>query len=471
MRLPFGRSLLRPQYPARLGIPPVRHERVRKLSKLGDVISANKTRANLPSRRPTQESCNLGITGANELEIRLHDEVQRTYPLFWLRDNCPCPECLHPQTKQRLLDTFAIPPDVRPAFFRDNDNGVHITWDHGAHRSFYPWPWLRDHSPFVTAASAHHWEHVKPNSPFPTTPYSAIMSTASTSGLAQWLNQIRRFGFSFVSDCPPNPESTEQLLTRIAFIRPTHYGAFWDFTSSANPTDTAYTTLALPVHTDTTYFTDPCGLQMFHLLSHNNGSGGASTLVDGFAAAEYLFQSDEKAYAALSRRRIVSHASGDESVGSIDNTATHEMGLPVLEHALGTKPRPGILKRVRWNNDDRAVGTAWQSKGVMEEWYAAARKWVQVLRMREFEIEVQLEPGKPVIFDNWRVLHGRRGFSGERRVCGGYVGMDDFLARWRSLGGGQEGEDGEGEGEDGEGGEMMGVDEGEAGRLGSATGR
>jgi trimethyllysine dioxygenase len=55
------------------------------------------------------------------------------------------------------------------------------------------------------------------------------------------------------------------------------------------------------------------------------------------------------------------------------------------------------------------------------------------LQSPEFEIRVQLEPGKPLIFDNWRMLHGRTSFIGKRRVCGGYIGMDDFMARWRML--------------------------------------
>ena len=69
----------------------------------------------------------------------------------------------------------------------------------------------------------------------------------------------------------------------------------------------------------------------------------------------------------------------------------------------------------------------------MELWYAAAKKWTEILQAPEFESRVQLEPGKPLIFDNWRMLHGRTAFTGKRRVCGGYIGMDDFMARWRML--------------------------------------
>ena len=78
-------------------------------------------------------------------------------------------------------------------------------------------------------------------------------------------------------------------------------GGFWDFTSDLSSKDTAYTSLALDAHTDTSYFTDPAGYQMFHLLSHQGGSGGATLLVDGFRAANILRSESPKAFRTLSR--------------------------------------------------------------------------------------------------------------------------------------------------------------------------
>jgi trimethyllysine dioxygenase len=53
--------------------------------------------------------------------------------------------------------------------------------------------------------------------------------------------------------------------------------------------------MALPAHTDTTYFSEPVGLQFFHLLEHR-GTGGKSLYVDGFNAALKL-QNDQVLYA------------------------------------------------------------------------------------------------------------------------------------------------------------------------------
>jgi trimethyllysine dioxygenase len=393
------------------------------------------------SPRPLQNTVSWDAD-EKEISISFSDSPLQVcqFPYLWLRDHCLCSECTHPHTKQRQINTFEIPQDISISSIEPSDEGLLVQWSDTPHQSCYSWHWLQENNPISSQVPMHRkWHHVKPSldhSKYPTTSHEDI--TNSTLGLARWLSQIRTHGFAFVSDVPATPEATEKLLNCIAFIRPTHYGGFWDFTSQLKPTDTAYTNLGLPNHTDSTYFTDPCGLQMFHVLQPATGGGGESTLVDGFAAAEYLYYSDSAAYHSLSTTPIVSHASGNEAVGSIDNTAVSSLGYPVLNHDPSTispleRPSPESLTQIRWNNDDRHSRTRWPSRRAMDEWYDAARKWNEILTLPEFEIEIQLQPGTPVIFDNQRVLHGRRAFEGERRVCGGYIGMDDFLARLEGV--------------------------------------
>lgn len=125
--------------------------------------------------------------------------------------------------------------------------------------------------------------------------------------------------------------------------------------------DTAYTDLALEAHTDTTYFSDPAGLQMFHMLSHTEGDGGKSLLVDGFRAANRLFEIDPDAYRTLSTVSVYSHASGNEDV-----SIQPYRGFPVLTH----DPDRRHLAQVRWNNSDRAgVDLRWHD---IDRWYDAA---------------------------------------------------------------------------------------------------
>ena len=37
------------------------------------------------------------------------------------------------------------------------------------------------------------------------------------------------------------------------------------------------------------------------------------------------------------------------------------------------------------------------------------------------------------VIDNHRVLHGRSSFDGKRRMCGAYIGMDEFRSKLTVL--------------------------------------
>lgn len=148
------------------------------------------------------------------------------------------------------------------------------------------------------------------------------------------------------------------LCSSIAY---TLVGGFYDFTADLASADTAYTNIALEAHTDTTYFSDPAGLQMFHLLSHTEGQGGASLLVDGFAAAAELKKLYPEEYQVLSTVGIHAHASGNDGISIQPYKA-----FPVLLHDENSHQ----LIQVRWNNSDRAAIDMPIEE--VEKWYKAA---------------------------------------------------------------------------------------------------
>lgn len=354
--------------------------------------------------------------------------INEYFTPLWLRDNCQCPKCIHLDTKQRQVDTFSIPSTIMPTNIEyKGNNTIEIGWDDG-HHSTYPMEWLRTRQrPFKQAAGGLPLT-IRPcrmlrddGSPYPTVYYDQIM--AGDQGVREWLETIHLWGFCLVKDVPVNPESTKALLEKIAFIRETHYGGFYDFTADMTFKDTAYTTDAIGAHTDNTYFTDPSRLQMLHLLSHTEGEGGASLLVDGFLAAKTMLKEKPHLLHSLTKVPQPFHASGNEDV-----CITPLFQAPVLSVSPGTRQ----LYQIRWNNYDRAAKTDW-TYDQQQRWYEAARYWNSIIQRPELERWMQLEPGTALIFDNWRMLHGRTAFTGKRRMCGGYINNDDFLSRLRLL--------------------------------------
>ncbi|KAJ5760210.1 Trimethyllysine dioxygenase, partial [Penicillium odoratum] len=355
-----------------------------------------------------------------------------TFGKFALRENCQCHKCVHPDTRQKTLDTFSIPEDVDVTYIEPGATTVKIGWSDG-HEGLYSWDWLVAHQNihrFETAQPSSRFpplrtrtirEHDAGNSDYPTILYQDVMSR--DDAMLEWLRKIYSVGFCFIKGVPVDPEATKQLIERIAFIRHTHYGGFWDFTADLTFKDTAYTNEALGGHTDNTYFTDPARLQLFHLLSHTDGSGGESLLVDGLAAARKLRKESPEDYVALTRERHSWHSSGNEDV-----CIQPSFRAPVLS----IHPDYQRVYQVRWNNYDRAPKSDW-SLVAQDRWYGAARRFNKILNEQNRQIWTQLEPGMALIFDNWRMLHGRAEFTGKRRMCGGYVNNDDFISRLRLL--------------------------------------
>ncbi|BAE56952.1 unnamed protein product [Aspergillus oryzae RIB40] len=172
-----------------------------------------------------------------------------------------------------------------------------------------------------------------------------------------------------------------------------------------------------------TYFTDPARLQLFHLLSHTDGDGGASLLVDGFSAAEVLREENPENYQLLAATPQPFHSSGNE------NTCIQPAEqMPIFR----IHPQFNYLYQIRWNNYDRAAKKDW-SLEQQNRWYNAARHFNDIVTREKMQIWTQLEPGTALIFDNWRMLHGRSEFTGKRRMCGGYINSDDFVSRYRLL--------------------------------------
>ncbi|CAE6340966.1 unnamed protein product [Rhizoctonia solani] len=290
------------------------------------------------------------VSSERKVSVGWNNAVTSHFHHIWLRDHCRCADCLHPITKQRLVNTFEIPPDVQPKRIESRPGGLEITWaDSPRHISIYPWEWLSrssydppmKHSHTLHSRRKSLWGSSIQQSP-PTVSYEEVMR--DDAGVYRWLQKIDEFGFCFISGVPPNPKDTENLTRRIAFIRDTKYGGFWDFTSDLKYGDTAYTNMALGAHTDTTYLSDPCGLQLFHLLSHE-GTGGQTLLVDGFYAAAKLREKYPSHYELLTEVKISAHAAGDAD----------SLYIPNEPFSILKKGPNGELMGVRYNNDDRSA--------------------------------------------------------------------------------------------------------------------
>ncbi|XP_015226811.1 PREDICTED: trimethyllysine dioxygenase, mitochondrial isoform X2 [Cyprinodon variegatus] len=338
----------------------------------------------------------------------------------WLRDHCRSASCFNSATHQRSLDTASIELTVRP-------QSSALEHGPGGHVSKYSLSWLAENSyeERKTASEQHRilWNaDIYQNANVSTVKWDKFMSCDNE--LKKFLQNYLLYGIAFVDDVPTTVEATEKVTQRVSLIRETTYGRMWSFTSDFSRGDTAYSQLALDRHTDTSYFQEPCGIQVFHCLRHE-GTGGRTLLVDGFHAAEKLRQRSHQNFELLFQIPI-----RHEYIENTDNHKNHMMGIgPVLN----VYPWNNELYMIRYNNYDRSVINTIPHETV-QRWYVAHRELTEELRRPENELWVKLIPGKVIFIDNWRVLHGRESFTGLRQLCGCYLTRDDILSAARCFG-------------------------------------
>ena len=51
---------------------------------------------------------------------------------------------------------------------------------------------------------------------------------------------------------------------------------------------------------------------------------------------------------------------------------------------------------------------------------------ITIANNKDFQWRHILKPGELLIFNNWRILHGRGSFIGERKMSGCYINKEDF---------------------------------------------
>lgn len=346
------------------------------------------------------------------------------YEWIWLRDNCHCPECVHPKTMERTFDLLSVPLDIRgneTAASSDREI-LQITWP-DQHQSSFHAKWLRERCYCEEhRAMGHQQPRILWDSG-----YEGKIPTADCELLSQdeealltWCKELCRCGIALVSGVPIIPGEIVSFGSRIGHVWTHKYGSHFDVVSMHNPDSTAYTALALPLHTDLPSRRGQPGFQFLHCLVHE-ARGGESVFVDGFRVAEILKREDPAAYEMLSTEQVeyrFFNAGGDYRFRSEVLKLDQQRGLVEIRF------NPFLLEPL--DLESRKI----------RDYYIAWRKFHSLLNERSLQIRLTLRAGDLIAFDNHRVLHARTAIdlsAGERHLQGCYLDRDEVYSRIRML--------------------------------------
>ncbi len=355
----------------------------------------------------------------NHLEVHWDNQQISHFDYLWLRDNCA--SAFHPSTKERNFDLLSISDDIAPASIDVTNETLSITWQNDNHTSVYSIEWLlqNDYTNLQAEVSENKFKSKSWLSDYGENiieiQYEQLLN--DDAALSEWLIKLHNVGLVLVRNMAE--DGLEKIALRIAHMRETNFGITFNVRSKPNPNNQAYTSEALPLHTDLPNQELPPGFQFLHCLN-NQSTGGESIFVDGFAVAEHIRQHHPEEFKILSECTIPFRF--------------HDDNWDLFERKSVISLNKGAIDEINYNAH---IATTFRlSKEMMRPFYRAYRLFMSIMRDPTFLIKFKLSSKEMVVFDNRRVLHGRTEFdpqTGARHLRGCYIDRGDLKSRIRVL--------------------------------------
>lgn len=352
--------------------------------------------------------------GGRRVRVTWADGTSRDFATPWLFDHAD--EARDAVSGQRGHGASALIGAVEAAKAEVDGDVLRLTFSPSGAERRIRLGRLRDRAPIAPAIAL--WPTPAPIAAAAPIAFAAYLS--NDEALRETLARVARHGFARLVGAGDDPDAVLKAVARFGFVRETNYGRTFDVRVAPDPGNLAYTDRALDLHTDNPYRDPVPTLQLLHAIVAE-ADGGATLFVDGFAAAEDLRQADPEAFAVLSQtpvRFTYAEASG----ARLTNTA------PVL--GLNAA---GAVRIVRLNH--RSLDLEPGEAGASEAWYGAYLDFYGRLHDPTAAHERRLAPGEMVVFDNRRIVHGRRGLAerSPRWLRGCYADMDGLKATLARL--------------------------------------
>ncbi len=356
----------------------------------------------------------------DHLSIEWGDNFKSKFHFLWLRDNCPT--AIHPTANMRVFNILTVSKKIFPKEFKIKKKKLNINWSENNHQSIFELKWLRDHcyteinnkkykTPYIF------WDGTLKNK-FYKIQLDHNKIIKEDKYLKKWLELLHSYGFAIVRNAPTRKKSGFKILNRISHHRETFFGTPFEVINIAKPNNTAYTAQALRNHTDLPYFEYAPGYQFLHCLI-NDAKGGNSSVVDGFAVANYLKKKEMDVFKILTTTYV-----------KFKDTDYTQKAVRILHSPIITLTRYKDFNDIRFST--AAMGAVDVDPKNMKKFYDAYQYFASLLQNTKFKINFRLEAGDIFCFNNRRVLHGRTEFdpnSGNRHLQGYYVERDEVIAR------------------------------------------
>jgi gamma-butyrobetaine dioxygenase len=354
------------------------------------------------------------------LHVVWEDGSETEFPYIWLRDNDM--NELHPQTHERVFDLCSVSLNITPEHHCVEAGSLKIQWPNKHSISVYTASWLHCHQPGSKRIDPANIDKVlwDTESHKDIESFNAKSCLQSNSELQEMLLCLKQNGLLLIDGLADNSNAGAEFGSAIGFKRESNFGVMFDVISQATPVNLAYTSVALPLHTDLPNQSMVPSYQFLHCYL-NTVVGGESVFADGFKICADLAEQEPIKFELLKNTKIP--------------WRFHDQDCDIRSHrSIINLGADGTFESLVFNAHLADVPD--MSVETLHDFYAAYQDLMQRIRNPKYAIYHHLKPSQMVVFDNQRVLHSRTEFdpnSGERHLRGYYIDNNEIDSKIRKL--------------------------------------
>ena len=349
-----------------------------------------------------------------------------TYHYVWLRDNLLGESNLDLTTGERMRNFHEIPARPTPESVTIDAGDVVIVWQDTHEPCRYPARWLRENAysdvarrrrqdvfPASQAWTFRNWDEG------PCFDFKRIEGDAASE--LECLRAFKTFGVVYLRNTPATTGVAVSLCERLGYVREVAFGRVREIRSDpAKHQNVGFSSDEINPHADAANYLTPYQVQFLHCVV-NDARGGDSRIVDARTLAERFRVEQPEHFDTLSRVPVSYRI----------NYAAHDLraDAPVIE-----LDKRGRIVMIRFSNQQRrALSVAHED---VVPFFDAYRAFSELVNARANQFHFRFTPGDVLMFDNYRLLHGRTSFepaSGPRHLQLASTDMDMVDSRIRVL--------------------------------------
>jgi len=358
----------------------------------------------------------------NGLDVPLSDGATAYFNYCWLRDNCPA--SFDPETRERVNDIFALEEAPKAVSAAIAGGDLEIVWAGSGDVSRLPLSLLAAYSrgekrPDIANLPRVPWygDHYAQIARFA---YDDLM--AGEAHVRDWARALLTDGVALLTGLPDTDEALTDTASLIGCVRPSYFGQTFEVRTHIKPTNLAFTSKALPLHTDLPDEDLAPGVQFLHCRA-NSVEGGDSLFVDGLAVAQDFRKAHPEDFELLVTTDVPYFCEHD----TFDMRARQRV-IELDEH--------GNISGITISQHHADIFDMPQKD--LDRYYPAFCRFGRMMRKDRYLMRFRLNAGECIVFDNHRIVHGRAAYSatsGERHLRGCYTDRGELRSTYRILSG------------------------------------